>query len=144
MSRLENSTVISNREKRQARFNYLAHLDKPLGIKFENVPQQGLADDPQMILVTRRKRQHQESYLNMVPLELSHFFPGMLFKADLSKPGETAIRQSGILNEPTLIRQSQHSSQEPKSLDINNMADLVYHLIEKKIQVENERSGRWY
>ncbi len=30
------------------------------------------------------------------------------------------------------------------SIDINQMADKVYHLIEKKIQIEKERSGKWY
>jgi len=141
---MENSAANHNGEKRQVNFNYIAHLEKPLGIKFENLMQQHPADEPQMILATRQKRQHQGPDLNMVPLELSHFVPGIPFHADLTEPGENEIRQSGILTKPTPIRKSLDFSQEPKSIDINNMADQVYHLIEKKIQVENERSGRWY
>ena len=33
--------------------------------------------------------------------------------------------------------------QKQNTMDINSMADQVYRLIEKKIQIENERCGRW-
>lgn len=80
-------------------------------------------------------------------LEYSYLMPKMFVDKDLmpvgSEVGGNKTLKSIVDNIAKPLQKTPGSFHEQNAMNVSRMADQVYHLIEKKIQVEKERSGRW-
>jgi len=80
-------------------------------------------------------------------LKYSYLMPKMSVGKDLMPLGSEVAGNKTVKsiadNMETSIQKNPGSFHEQNAMDVSRMSDQVYRLIEKKIQIEKERSGRW-
>lgn len=137
------ASVASSNDKAQLLSFHSLENQKADANEHRNSLQQRFPTEMQMTPATAEKKQKNELYLNIPPVELSHLVAKTFIHAGLNEFEKSEMTRPQFHNAEALQKPIR-AIQEQKATDVSNMADQVYRLIEKKIQIEKERLGKWY